>query len=602
MMDALLVNPVARALGLTLLHFLWQGVAIAAVVAFALRRAREAPAAMRYSIGCAGLLAMLVAPIVTVFWLLSGSQPMTASGGAGAALSGAVAIDVAARASTLDRLLPTIVLLWAAGVCTLALHLVSGWLDIRRLRRGGRDLGRDWQHRARLLAERLGVTRVVTVLESSQVGVPTVIGWLRPAILLPASVLAGLTPSQLDAILTHELAHVRRHDYVLNVLQSAIETLLFYHPAVWWVSKQVRIEREHCCDDETVRACGDRLEYARALAALEEQRTQPFALGMAATGGPLIGRVRRLLGVRPTDEPRATGWSALTVSLAMVPLLVAAGLAAVEPAPPASPTGNAARTAAPALDATSPGDAAPSATAAVEAAQVSGPVRVGGDVAPPVKIRDVKPFYPEAARESNVQGIVIIEAVISSTGEVEDATVLRGVPMLDDAALEAVRQWRYTPPLLNGDPVSVIMTVTVNFRLNGAQPGITTQPPSGVARAAGVAPASPLPLPDGVGTQVTAFPDDITRVGGEIPAPRKVFDARPVYPEEARAAGVQGIVIAEVLLDVNGNVSDIRVLRSHPLLEQAALDAIWQWRYEPVLVNGVAEPMVMTVTLNFTLE
>jgi protein TonB len=143
------------------------------------------------------------------------------------------------------------------------------------------------------------------------------------------------------------------------------------------------------------------------------------------------------------------------------------------------------------------------------------------------------------------------------------------------------------------------MTVTLNFTLSGSGTNRTVPPAS-----AGAVPSPPPPPSPGseVTLQTSSFPDDIVRAGGGIPAPQRIFDAAPVYPEAARAAGVQGIVIAEVLIDTDGNVMDIRVLRSHPLLENAAVDAIWQWRYEPVLVDGQAVPMVLTVTLNFTLE
>ena len=118
------------------------------------------------------------------------------------------------------------------------------------------------------LSRRLHITRAITLFESTLVDVPTVIGFVKPVILLPASVLGGLTPQQLEAILAHELAHIRRHDYIVNLLQSLLETLLFYHPAVWWLSRRIRIEREHCCDDLAVSLCGDPLVYARALADL----------------------------------------------------------------------------------------------------------------------------------------------------------------------------------------------------------------------------------------------------------------------------------------------------------------------------------------------
>ena len=131
------------------------------------------------------------------------------------------------------------------------------------------------------------------VFESTLVHVPTIVGWLRPVILLPASVITGLPAAHLDAVLAHELAHVRRHDYLVNSLQAIVETLLFYHPVVWWCSRQIRIEREHCCDDIVVEACGDRVAYATALAQLEELRRLQPMLSLNVTGGRLIDRVRR---------------------------------------------------------------------------------------------------------------------------------------------------------------------------------------------------------------------------------------------------------------------------------------------------------------------
>src|SRR5207253_10299038 len=137
------------------------------------------------------------------------------------------------------------------------------------------------------------------VLESAVVRVPAVVGWLRPVILLPASALTGLTPQQLDVLLAHELAHVRRYDYLVNLVLSVIEMLLFYHPAVWWVSRRVREEREHCCDDMAVPACGDAHFYATALLGMERLRSPLPTLSMAAAGGSLVARVRRLMAPVP---------------------------------------------------------------------------------------------------------------------------------------------------------------------------------------------------------------------------------------------------------------------------------------------------------------
>jgi len=144
-------------------------------------------------------------------------------------------------------------------------------------------------------------------------------------VLVPASTLAGLSPQQLEAILAHELAHVRRHDYLANLLQTAVETLLFYHPAVWWVSAQIRRERENCCDDLAVAVCGDRLGYARALVDLEGLRIEAPRLALAASGGSLTDRIRRLVGVpgRPSRRP----WAAGLLALALLPAGAAVELA-----------------------------------------------------------------------------------------------------------------------------------------------------------------------------------------------------------------------------------------------------------------------------------
>src|SRR5207248_3379019 len=188
----------------------------------------------------------------------------------------AVALRLAARVRTaLEPALPKIVALWVVGVIAFSLRLASGWMAARRLAvMGTHPTPPACEMALERLAARLRVTRPVRVVASVLVQVPAVIGWLRPVILVPASALTGLTPLQLDALLAHELAHVRRHDYVVRVLQSVIETLLFYHPAVWWVSRRVGEEREHCCDDLAVAVCGDAHRYAQALVGMrsEERR------------------------------------------------------------------------------------------------------------------------------------------------------------------------------------------------------------------------------------------------------------------------------------------------------------------------------------------
>src|SRR5256886_4183309 len=235
-----------------------------------------------------------------------------------------VALRLAARVRTaLEPALPEIVALWILGVVAFSLRLASGWMAARRLAvMGTHPAPPGCAMALERLAARLRVTRPLRVLESALVQVPAVIGWLRPVILVPASALTGLTPLQLDALLAHELAHVRRHDYVVRVLQSVIETLLFYHPAVWWVSRRVGEEREHCCDDLVVAVCGDAHVYAQALVGMEQLRRTGPAFVLTAARGSLVHRIRRLVAPLPA-ETRSLWVAGLIV--ATVVLVVGAG-------------------------------------------------------------------------------------------------------------------------------------------------------------------------------------------------------------------------------------------------------------------------------------
>ena len=217
------------------------------------------------------------------------------------------------------------------------------------------------------------------------------------------------------------------------------------------------------------------------------------------------------------------------------------------------------------------------------------PVRVGGNIRPPTKVRDVKPVYPAEVETAGVQGVVILEVTIDTVGSVFEGRVLRGQPLLVPAALDAVKQWQFQPTLLNGVPVPVIMTVTVNFTL-GAPQGIGGQ------EGALSAPPPPPPPPPPVDGQTPI------RVAGDMKPPMKTRDVPPVYPPDALAAKVQGVVVIEATIDSAGHVRDTRVLRGHAQLQEAAVEAVRQWRSTPTLINGVAVPVIITVTVNFTLD
>lgn len=229
-------------------------------------------------------------------------------------------------------------------------------------------------------------------------------------------------------------------------------------------------------------------------------------------------------------------------------------------------------------------------------------VRVGGGIAPPRKIKDVKPEYPAVAAAARVQGVVILEILVNEDGTVGAAKVLRSIPLLDEAAIAAVKQWEFTPVTLDGQTVPAILTVTVNFTFAGLDAGEVPppppQPPPGSPSAQAAAAAASLRSAKDAADPW--YPPNISRVGGSIQPPRKVTDVRPVYPQEARDANVQGVVILEAVIGTDGRVTKARVLRSIPMLDQAALDAVQQWEFTPTALNGILVPVVMTVTVNFT--
>jgi beta-lactamase regulating signal transducer with metallopeptidase domain len=299
-------------IGWTLVHFVWQGAGIAALLGAARHALRNSGAQARYIAAMAAMLLMLASVGATFVYLDSGdvATPLQApaSQSSIAAPTGNVAQGAVATTSWRDHMpdyFPVLVYIWIAGVTALSIRSLGGWVVTQLWkRRNVRTADALWQESMARLAKRLAISRKVCLWESATAHTPAVIGWIRPVVLLPASAISGLAPSQIEALLAHELAHIRRHDYLVNLLQTAIETLLFYHPAVWWVGRQMRAERENCCDDLAVAVCGDPLVYARALTELEKIRIATPRLVMAANSGSLLQRVRRLLD--PQRDPASS--------------------------------------------------------------------------------------------------------------------------------------------------------------------------------------------------------------------------------------------------------------------------------------------------------
>ena len=334
-------RPWVERLGMTLLHFLWQGAIVSAIYAAARRwGARTLGANGRYFLTCAALTAMALTPMATWILLRGPSQESVAL-----TFAAPMSADRTEPARSLSRSLPAdadralpgpllswVVACWLTGASVFSLRLLCGWIAAERLRsRMARPASAEWQRILDRLKARIGVSPPVRLLVSGRVQAPAAMGWLRPIVLVPLGALAGLPAAQMEALLLHELAHIRRHDYLVHILQSAVEAVFFYHPAVWWISGHMRAERELCCDEMVVSVTGEPVLYARALAEFDlARRIQPAV--MAANSGALADRIARLLGQQaPSRRPTYGSGAAVTLVLLAIGACVVSAQSTVRP-------------------------------------------------------------------------------------------------------------------------------------------------------------------------------------------------------------------------------------------------------------------------------
>ncbi len=475
LLHSLLEMPIVTRLGWVLLHSIWQVSAVALILALVLPLCRKRGARLCYGACCAALLMTVALPAITFFLVPEQAPVRIASAGApekltvdsvhqdapdidevrqGAAIRSErplpiledrplaierlvdnatspppPAVPVLEMVATFGRQimaatsswLPWVVVGWLLGVAALSLWNLGGWMAVQRLKAHGTSpISLAIQQAAERMARQLGLNRTVRLLGSSFVDSPLVIGAFKPLILLPASLLCQLPPDQLESLLAHELAHILRQDYLINLLQCAIETLLFYHPAVWWISAQTRVQREYCCDDIAVSMGSDRSVYVRALAAVAEAKTK--ALAPAAGGRRLLPRLQRLLG---TANPRTshtsrwlTGMAALTFCATVIAFLAVRSHSAVAQT----------KTEADAAQAKKLADAA------AQERAIQAVLRVGGTI----------------RRDAKIDGNPVT-AVYLGKGQVS----MRGKPDVTDAILKDLKEFKSLKTLrLNGAAVT----------------------------------------------------------------------------------------------------------------------------------------------------
>jgi len=411
------MTPLAQAISEALVQFVWQGFLVSLVVALGAFLLRKHSPNIRYLVYCAALLALAALPVITAIELY---DPLSASKPGAAAITltiravwnGSLSPVASLMEQWLDVTQPWVLRAWLLGVAFLSLRLAWLGASVRSLRHAGQPAGDPILSRATALARRMGMTRTLRFLVSAIPDGPSVVGWFRPAILLPAATILNLTPDQLEAILAHEIAHLRRYDDVVNVGQSVIETLLFYHPAVWWVSARIRHERELCCDDLAVRTAGNALCYARALTALENLRVAPVGLAIGAATSPLEYRIRRIVGESARNN--------LPSSL---PGMLAIGLALTSVAIYSTPAH-------------------------------------GSAPAPPAPV-----IYPESARANGIQGTVPVEVNVDDQGNVSHAKAIGGPRELRQAAVDSASTQHFAP-----DDSATAKQVNVVFQLDRPAP------------------------------------------------------------------------------------------------------------------------------------
>jgi D-alanyl-D-alanine endopeptidase (penicillin-binding protein 7) len=412
------MSAVTFALGLTLMHFLWQGLLIGCATALALALMRNARAEYRYLLACCALMACLCWPALELYQRLRGG---TTAVGVDFKM-----IELAAQTITgggppfdLRDSLRGIVGLWAVCAAALALRMAFGLLWINRAAREDAPRHRDdrlrWEASLARLARRFGVTRTVRLRIVDTLASPVTAGWWRPVVLVPASLVSGMPPDLLGALLAHEMAHIKHHDYLVNLLQNVIETVLFYHPAVWWISNRIRTERELMADDLAARTLGEPRRLALALSELEKLQFSTHHLAQAANGGNLMERIQRLM--RPA--PRALNWKAA------IPML---GLAL--------------------------------ACMTIYAEAVAADKVAGKKTKAHANLNScAKPSWPDGAVQRNEQGTVTLGFEVGSDEKMKNSKVIKssGFTDLDEAARTGIEKCTFKPATRTGKPFESTM-------------------------------------------------------------------------------------------------------------------------------------------------
>ena len=427
------LTTLSAAIGLGLINFVWQGTVIGLLTAAALRLLRTASPQLRYGIACVALMLCFALPAHTVLSALFANHSPQIANTTFFELDGAILAnnDISGAWFWMQTHLMQLVGAWAICVAFFSIRLFTGLIWVARVSRNQNSAQHPyWQSRLNALTQRIGLKQAVRLHIVHDLTTPAVAGWIRPIVLVPATLITGMPPDLLEALLAHEVAHIRRMDYLVNLIQSTVEILLFYHPAVWFISRQIRIEREQIADDLAAQLIGEPRRLALALNELEQFQYAQTQLAMAANGGNLIGRIKRLIQPESHVNTQPIGIKATIAALSMV----LAGTAFYA-----------------------------NATDTSDSAQSS-----------PEKVNAVidfstcdKPDYPMQSLSSKEEGMVRMAFLIDKNGQITNSTIKSssGHPLLDNAALSALNKCKFKPATANGEIVRAWTKVDYIWKL-----------------------------------------------------------------------------------------------------------------------------------------
>jgi TonB family protein len=465
-------------------------------------------------------------------------------------------------------------ILWGLGFIFLLIWFVMGAISIRMLRKGMRRIQNPRvSHFLNLVEKTFSKRPRIQVFSSAKASYPMAVGVFKPIILIPERFLNKLTDSEIQGILLHELSHIHHKDQLTGILQRLTTALNWWNPLAYALSKAHSKAREEISDNHVLLQ-NDSKEYAECLINLVEKaslsRWLPVSAGMASPHIPLTERIKHILSKERIMDTKLKKSNILVMALAA--FLVVGGIAGsrLTFARAEHETGIENE------DLVIPVVQEKEKTDQTEEKKIS----KGKEVKPPKLIKKVEPTYPDEAKEAELEGAVVVEATTDEKGNVKKVKIVKGEhDILNKAAADAVKQWKYEPMLIDGIPHGIQFTVTCRFSLDDKKTSASAA--------------------DEVFVKRDAPP---VRAVGDVNPPNLIKKVEPIYPEAARAAGIKGTVILEVTTDIYGRVKNIKVLESIPELDRASIDAVKQWVYEPMIIDGEPKGVVFTVTCAFKLD